>query len=320
MSMRLLFLGSGEFGLPTLDALVRRHEVVAVVTQPDRPAGRRREMTGTPVAQWAAAHGLPVLKLNNINTPDARAQIAGLAVEASVVIAFGQKIGPEVLGHMGALAVNLHASLLPRHRGASPIHHAILHGDSHSGVCVIGLAQRMDAGDIYASRRTPIDPQETAGELHDRLAALGPEAVLAVLDDLAGGTLNPQPQDDRHATLAPKLSREDAWVRFNQKAEQIRRRVHGLTPWPGVSVPWAGADPTRPVPMLKLLRVRIGDNFTGPPPGPGSLLPDGQVAAADRYLQLLELQLPGGRPLPIDQFLRGHVIRDGDRLESTSIP
>ena len=187
VQMRIAFFGSGAFGLPTLEVLHAQHELVAVVTQPDRPSGRKMKLTPTPVGQWAAAQGVAVHKCEDVNTAAFVSAIAGLEVEASVVIAFGQKLSPELIAAMGRLAVNLHGSLLPAYRGAAPVQRAVMAGDATTGVSVIGLAQRMDAGAVYAAASLDIGPTDTAGDLHDRLAELGPAAVMSVLEKLEAG-------------------------------------------------------------------------------------------------------------------------------------
>jgi methionyl-tRNA formyltransferase len=311
--MRILFFGSGEFGLPTLQRLCAEHEVMAVITQPDRPAGRKQKLTPTPIGQWAEANGLTVQKAEDVNTDAFVAQVRAYQPEASVVIAFGQKLSSALIDAMGKLAVNLHASLLPKFRGAAPINWAMIRGERRTGVSVIGLAQRMDAGLIYATEALDIDPEETAGELHDRLAKLGPDAVCRVLHDLAHDSLDPVEQDEAQATKAPKLRKGDGTVDFALPADAVRCRVHGLTPWPGCRVRWrptAGGDGG----MLMLRRLRVGK----PRPAglePGTVGEGGAVAAEDAWVQLLEVQAPGGKPMPIDAFLRGHALRPGDRLE-----
>ena len=310
--MNLLFFGSGAFGLPTLERLCADHTVLAVFTQPARPAGRKRVLTPTPVGAWAAQHGLPVHEVADVNTAQEVARVAGYVPDASVVIAFGQKLAPELIAAMGELAVNLHSSLLPKYRGAAPIHWAVIHGDAQTGVSVIGLAQRMDAGALYAQRTTAIDPMETTGELHDRLAAdLGPDAVAGVLDDLAAQRLSPLEQDHTAATRAPKFVKVDGTVGFDQPAQGVRARVHGLTPWPGCRVSWWPAEGGDPRPLL-LRRVR---DHPGPAVGPpGVIGPDLRVACGEGVLELVELQVAGGTVQPLDAFVRGQGLKAGDRL------
>ncbi len=310
--MRIVFLGSGEFGLPTLRALRERHEVLAVVSQPDRPAGRKRRLTPTPIAEYALSQGLPIHRHDDVNQAEVIQTLRGYRADAGVVIAFGQKLSPELIGSLGVLAVNLHSSLLPRYRGAAPINWAMIQGDRVTGVSVIGLAQRMDAGEVYATATLDIEPLETAGELHDRLAALGPEAVLRVLDDLERGQLRPIPQDHAQATRAPKLRKEDGTVDFDQPADRVRARVHGLTPWPGCRVQWRRGESDLGV--LTIARVRPHPEERGQVAAAGEVLEDHHVATAAGTIELLEVQAPGTRVMPIAEFARGRPILPGDRL------
>ncbi len=317
--MRVIYIGSGDFGLPTLARLAELHDVVAVVSQPDRPAGRRRQLTPTPVAQWAQQHGLNVLKSDNVNEPAFVGRISELKPDAGVVVAFGQKLSPELIAALGKLAVNVHGSLLPRYRGAAPVNWAVINGERETGVTVIGLAQRMDAGAMYAQARTPIAPADTAGEVHDRLAALGPDLVQDVLARLERGELEPQPQDDTQATRAPKLTKADGTVDFAQPAERVRARVHGLTPWPGCRVQWrrgkggeAGTLTLRRVEAMPDVPAVIAQRW--PDAEPGRVLDEQLVMTGGGVVRLLELQAPGTRVMPADAFARGHGLGPGDRL------
>ncbi len=310
--MRLIFLGSGEFGLPTLKHLSQQHDVAAVISQPDRRAGRGRRLAATPIAAWAQAAGLTVHKTDDADQAQLVSQVRDLHADAAVVVAFGQKLGVPLIDAIGRLAVNLHASLLPKYRGAAPINWAILNGDTQTGVSVISLAQRMDAGLIYAVADTPIDPMETAGELHDRLALMGINLIARVLDDFAAGTLAGQPQDEAQATRAPKLTKADGRVSFDATADEVRRRVHGLTPWPGAHVTWKRRDDATEQPLT--LRRVAPEPGTVEQPSPGTILEDHCVAVRDGAVRLLEVQLPGKRVMTIDDFARGHRLRPGDTL------
>lgn len=297
--MRLVFMGSGAFGLPTLEALAGQHEIALVVSQPARPAGRSRRLTPTPIAAWAAERDLPVFTPERLDE-EAVARITGESADAHVVIAYGHKIPPELVD--AAFSFNLHASLLPRWRGAAPINHAMIAGDAETGVSVIGLAQRMDAGLVYAERRVPIDPRETAGELHDRLAELGPEAVTEVLDALARGAEADlgRTQDESAATRAPKLAKADGRLDFTRSARELRQQVHGLTPWPGCAVRLGEVT-------LKLLRVADEDAAAAASRrAPGTLGDDGRIATGDGVLRPLEVQPAGGRPMNWDDYRRGN--------------
>ena len=323
--MRVVFLGAGEFGLPTLDAIARRYELPLVVSQPDRPAGRGRRETPTPIAARTLdaqrdlkdpLHGTRLLRTAEVNGSDALEAIAGAEPDALVVIAFGQKLGPELLE--GRFAINLHASLLPRWRGAAPINRAVMAGDPISGVSVISLASRMDAGDVPAMRETEIRPQETAGELHDRLAAIGPEAVLEVLERLERQEVRKEAQDESLVTHAAKLGRRDATVDFSVPATTVRSMVHGLVPWPGcevtVSVPSGEKAPER----LRLHRVEVVDESSISERRVGSVDSEGVVACGRGLVRLVQVQVPGGRMLDWEAFRRGRPLPEGAVLGPVS--
>ncbi|MEM9253200.1 MAG: methionyl-tRNA formyltransferase [Planctomycetota bacterium] len=310
--LRLAFFGAGAFGLPTLDALHARHDLRLVVSQPSRPAGRKRVLTPTPIAQHAATLGLSVEEVELVNTDAFVERVAALGLDASIVIAFGQKLGEPLIDAMGRLAVNLHGSLLPAYRGAAPIQRAVMNGETTAGVCVIGLAQRMDAGPVYASASLPIEPTETAGELHDRLAELGPQAVTAVLDDLLADRLNPVVQDESLATRARKLTKADGTVDFDQPAGRVRALINGLNPWPGCRVRWMRGDVDRAV---LILRRAAADGGAPAQAEPGTILDNrAGVACATGICRPLDIQAPGKPATSIDDFLRGHAIQPGDRL------
>ena len=311
--MRLLFFGSGAFGLPTLAHLHEAHDVVAVVSQPARPAGRKRVLTPTPVAAWARERGLPVHEVADVNTNGFVDEVAAYGAEASVVIAFGQKLGPALLEAMGALSVNLHGSLLPAYRGAAPIQRAVRDGQAEAGVSVISLADRMDAGLVYGTARLKVEPTETSGELHDRLAALGPAAVGGVLERFAAGTLVGEAQDEARVTQARKLKKPDGTVDFDAPAEAVRARVNGLNSWPGCRVVWEAAGGE----AGELLLRRVGPAALDPGealPAPGVVMPGGRVACADGVVALLEVQAPGRGVVVADAYLRSSPLAGGGRL------
>ncbi len=298
--MKLLFLGSGAFGLPTITQLAQHHEIVAVVTQPDRPAGRAQKLTSTPIADWTSKN-LPrahIFKPESVNNQSQLDAISALKPGAAVVIAFGQKLGPVFL--VEHFAINLHASLLPRWRGAAPINHAILAGDPETGNSVITLADRMDAGLILGQSRRHIEPTTTAGELHNLLAADGPALVMNVLEKHQAGTLQPIEQDAALVTLAPKLSKADGWVDFTDSALNCARRIHGLSPWPGVTVKLRDEP-------LRLLRVEpLGfDSEQGP-----GIVPCG----GGTRLKLIEVQPASGRAMSWEEFARGRRVNAEERV------
>jgi methionyl-tRNA formyltransferase len=293
----VVFLGAGAFGIPVLETLARAGRVRLVVSQPDREAGRGKRPTPTPVSEFALAHGLPLLRTPDCNAPADRARIREAASGAAmVVIAFGQKLSPELLE--GVFAINLHGSLLPRWRGAAPVQRALMEGDAVAGVSVISLAARMDAGVVYAAAPRAIGPRETAGELHDALAALGPDVVSGVLARWAGGTLSHAVQDEPSATRARKLSRADAWVDLAQPASRVRARVNGLNPWPGCGAEVDGR-------ALVLRRCEEVEETSGAAKPAGTLEADGTVWCGQGAVRILEVQPPGGRTMDFGAWARG---------------
>lgn len=309
-TLRILFAGSGEFGLPTLRALQSGgHEIVKVVSQPDRPAGRGRDLTPTPVAAFALESGLPLLRTANINSeilPDA---------DVMVVIAFGQKLSDEVVRRPRLGSVNLHASRLPKYRGAAPINWAILHGETITGNSVIRLAQRMDAGAVLGQSEVTIGELETAGELHDRLALDGATLVPRVLEALTTGDAVEVGQDETRATLAPKLSRDVARLDWARPAAELGWRVRGLYPWPGCRVRVCDAE-GKELDRLRLVRARPAPDSEGSRWEPGEVMASGAVQAGDGPLEVVEVQPEGKRPMPLADYRRGHRWHAGLRLES----
>jgi len=304
--MRLVYFGSGDFGIPTLLQLIVEHEVALVVTQPDRPAGRKRQLRPTPIGAIAESLGLQVIKSENVNEPEIVEHIASERPEALIVIAFGQKLGNSLLEY--DLAINLHASLLPKYRGAAPINWAVINGERETGVSVIRLSNCIDAGDVLCQRSIAIDPLKTAGELEQKLSELGPELVAQVLSDFQANDLKAISQDDKLASKAPKMSKADGTVSFDQPAKAVQNRVHGLTPWPGCAVAINNE-------RLRILRVDVLDG-TKTDELPGQILADGSVACASGAIRLLAVQPPGGKSMSFDAYRRGHELPVGTRLES----
>lgn len=280
-----------------------------VVTQPDRPAGRGGAMTPTPIASEVQTSfpSIPIIKPEKINVPEVRDSIRSINADAFIVIAFGQKLGKSLLD--GVYAINLHGSILPRWRGAAPINAAILAGDPVVGNSVITLADKMDAGLVLATSSHPLNPDWTASDLHDILAADGPGLVERVLRERPTGEV----QNDTLVTIAPKFSKADGWVDFRTSADECRRRIHGLNPWPGVTVQFRGQP-------LKLLRAK-SDGGSGQESGvPGSIIDPalGTVACTRSLLTLVEVQAPGKRAMPWVDFARGHKPMKGDVLVGPS--
>jgi len=317
--MRIVFMGSGEFGLPTLTALCDAHDVRLVITQPDRPAGRKRAMTPTPIGAFAAERGLPLLKPPRVNHEDVLAAVREAEADANVVVAFGQKVGDALIDspkHGRVATMNLHASLLPKFRGAAPINWAMVRGETITGNTVFSLVDKMDAGDMLGQQTTSIDPTETAGELHDRLAAMGPELILRTLSDLDAGALKPMPQDESAVTLAPKLSKDDGVIDFTTDAQTVRCRVHGLTPWPGVTS-WWSLSPISERHRLIVKRVEaLPERGTQAEPGAVIDEQSGVVATGQGAVRMLEVQPPGKRVMSWADFVHGHPVAKGARFYS----
>jgi methionyl-tRNA formyltransferase len=305
--MRVLFYGTPAFALPTLRALLARHHVVAAVTQPDRPAGRGHRVEGSPVKALAREQGIPVLQPARLRDPGWPERLAEHAPEVGVVVAFGQILPEAVLRVPPRGSINVHASLLPRYRGAAPIAWAIICGERETGITTFQMDAGMDTGPTLLRRVTPIGPEETAGELGARLAVLGAEVLLETLDRL--DTLVPEPQDARAATLAPRLRKEDGLLNWTQSAASLAARVRGLNPWPG-------AVTHAPSGRLALWRARAAAGRGEP----GALvLADGQVAVgtSSGLLEPLEVQPENRRPMSWEAYLRGARLGPGASLGAT---
>jgi len=316
----IVFLGSGAFGVPTLERLAARGAVSLVVSQPDKPAGRGRATQPTPIAARAISLGLPLLRSADVSSEPDLSRVRSDAARVFVVIAFGQKLRPPLL--VERFAINLHGSLLPRWRGAAPIQRAVMEGDETVGVSVISIAERMDAGLVYASAHTPLGRSETAGDLHDRLAQLGPDLIDEVLRRHAAGSLHGEPQDASKVTRAGKLSRADAWVDFAASARLVAARINGLSPWPGCDATIDGSP-------IRLLRARVAsaeslkpmtESGLVTPPAPGTIEDSGLVHCGEGLVELLEVQPPGGRVMSFDAWRRGRggVVRVASRAGPTA--
>lgn len=313
--MRLLFFGSGTFGVPTLRNLQQNHEIAAVITQLDRPSGRGRKLTPTPVKQWATELGLEVIAVEDVNDAVVVRQLVGLGAEVGVVLAFGQKIGPELLTSLDGKCINAHASLLPDYRGAAPFQWAVLNGEEKTGVTVFKLVGRMDAGPILTSRWTCINEAETAEELHDRLAGIAVDAISAALELYAEGANPPgEPQDETAATPAPKLRKMDGHLDFGKSAAELARTVCGMWRWPGARCRFVSADGAQQEEVV-LVRARIGQG-AGEPLPPGGIDSFLQVSTGDGVLEILEIKPAGGKRMTWQAYTNGRHIRAGDRLQN----
>jgi methionyl-tRNA formyltransferase len=309
MALRIIFAGSGEFGLPTLTALhTAHHEIVQVFSQPDRPAGRGRKLAPTPISQFAIERNLPLTRTGDINREPLP------PADLMVVIAFGQKISDTVANHPRLGSVNLHSSRLPKYRGAAPINWAILNGEIQTGNSIIRLAQRMDAGAILNMSTLVIGEDETAGELHDRLANDGAPLMLQTIQQLATNTAREIEQDELQASKAPKLNRESSKIDWTHRAEQIARQIRGMYPWPGCRVKLVDQS-GKELSRQTLVRARVHPSHSSVG-SPGTVSAEGTIATTDGAMEILELQPEGKRPMPLSAYRNGHPWPPGARLES----
>jgi methionyl-tRNA formyltransferase len=300
MSARVVFMGSPEFALPSLRALAANFEVVGVVTQPDRPAGRGKHLSAPAVKVLAQELGLPVIQPRRLREPDAVQQLRDWAPDVIVVAAFGQILRPEVLDLPPHGCVNVHASLLPRWRGASPIVAAILNGDAEAGITIMRMDPGLDTGPIISQRAIPIEDEDTAATLGAKMAQLGADLLQETLPKYLSGELKPRAQDDAGATYAPMLEKHEGELDPAQAAETLARKVRAFQPWPGAYVPWKGG-------ALKVLRSHAasGKGAAGSRSVLGGLP---AIATADGLLVLDEVQPSGKKAMSGADFLRG--VRD----------
>lgn len=300
--LRVLFAGTPEFALPPLEALIDEGcDVVAVLTQPDRPAGRGKQLRASPVKQLALQKGLQVLQPESLRDSDWQRKLAELKPDLMVVVAYGLMI-PDALLSLPYLGCwNIHASLLPRWRGAAPIHRAIEAGDKQTGVCIMQMEASLDTGPVYHCLSTPIGPSDNAGTLHDRLAAMGAQALKHCVGLAVDGDLpEPQAQDDASAVYARKLSKAEAELDWVESAEALERKVRAFNPWP---VAWCELGGQR----LRIWEAGVVDGFEDL--NPGQVAVDGQsfiIGTSDQALKIIEIQRAGGQRMTAGQFLNAH--------------
>lgn len=311
--MKLVFLGTPRFAVPTLEKLVETgHEVLCVVTQPDRPKGRGGAISFSPVKESALRHGLPIYQPERIRRPEAQAFLAGLHAEIMVVVGYGQIIPQSVIDIPPRGIVNLHASLLPRYRGAAPIQWAIVNGESTTGVTTMRIDAGLDTGDMLLREEVAIGPEETSIELGERLSHLGAELLIRTLRGFADGSVVPEPQDSRSATYAPLLKKEDGRIDWRQPASAIHNRVRGLQPWPGAYTVLRGK-------ALNVWRSRVSGGEADLPAG--TLLPGRGIRAVcgeGTVLELLELQMEGRKKISGEAFAAGQRLAQNEVLGSNA--
>ena len=302
--LRIVFAGTPDFAAHHLQVLLEDggHEIVAVYTQPDRPKGRGKQLAASPVKALALEHGLPVYQPQNLKGPEDQQQLADLNADIMVVVAYGLLLPQAVLDTPRLGCINVHASLLPRWRGAAPIQRAIEAGDAETGVTIMQMAAGLDTGDMLVKAQVPIDNSDTAASLHDKLLQVGGAALLQALEELATGAAQPEQQDDSQANYAHKLSKQEALVDWQQSADEIHRRVRAFNPFP---VAFADINGQR----VRLWQVKT-TGIKATQHGPGEIVSADNhgilVACSDYCLRLTELQLPGKKRLPAADVLRGN--------------
>ena len=310
--MVIVFAGTPEFAVPSLELLAGGpHRIAAVYTRPDQPAGRGRRMAASPVKSAAVDLGLPVEQPESLRARAARERLAAYRPDLVVTAAYGLILSPDVLAVPPAGCINVHASLLPRWRGAAPVQHALLAGDVETGVTIMQMDHGVDTGGILLARACPVRPDETAGSLTERLARIGAEALAEAMTGLAAGRIAPRPQDDSAATLAPRIRKADALLDWSCDAQDLERRVRAFAPWP-TAFTLAGEE------RLRILRAEALADAHPHRPAPGTVLRAGapgiEVQAGSGRLRILRLQRPGKQPMNAREFLNGRRVEPGQRL------
>jgi len=296
---KIVFMGTPDFAVQTLQALIAHHDLIGIVTQPDRPAGRSRQIQPSPIKQVAVNAGIPVLQPERIRRPEAIAELKQWSPDVYIVAAFGQILPQSVLDIPPHGSVNVHASLLPRWRGAAPIQAVIRAGDAETGVTIMKMDAGLDTGPTLRARAIPLAPDETGASLHDKLAALGADLLIETLPDYLNGAITPQPQDATRTTYAPMMKKEEGSIDWTQPAPVIERLIRAFTPWPGTYTQWNG----------QLLKVLSASVMTGSA-HPGQIVSTREGVAAgtgDGLLLLRQIQLAGKKGMSADEFARGHA-------------
>jgi methionyl-tRNA formyltransferase len=302
--MKIIFAGTPEFALPVLQVLLDgSHELVAVYTRPDRPSGRGQRLTESPVKRLASRFAIPVCQPGTLRDRDARAAVDAFRADLMIVVAYGLILPPAVLTMPRLGCINVHASLLPRWRGAAPIQRAILAGDRETGVCLMQMEAGLDTGPVLASAACPIEPDDTGGRLHDRLSVMGAQLLKENLDRYARGELEPREQDDSQASYADKLEKAEAMIDWTMSAEQIARQVRAFNPWPVAETRYSGRQ-------LRIWEARPVAISTQHPPG--MVLGAGKsgidVACGVGALRILAVQLAGARQVSSIDFINAHPL------------
>lgn len=318
--MRILFMGTPDFAVSSLEALIKtEHEIIGVVTQPDRPKGRGQKLTPSPVKSSAVESGLEVYQPQKIKTPEFVTQLREMTPDIIVVAAFGQLLSKEILELPKHGCINVHASLLPKYRGAAPIHWAVINGETKTGITIMQMDEGLDTGDAIIAGEVDIQPEDTTGIIHDKLAELGASLLVEAIEMIDSGQAVRVPQDDSKATYAPLLTKETEKINWNKTSKEICNQVRGLNPWPGAYTDYDGkvlkiwqvrscepGDVAGPIPDLQ--EFQAGE-VIGRIPGAGFA-----VAVAGGCVAVTEVQLQGSKRLRAEDFMNGHNIGKGIRL------
>ncbi len=309
--MKIVYCGCGRFGIESLNALkASNYELLHIITHPEKQAGRGRKLRANDVAQWAHKTGAPISTLEDINSPQGVQLIKKLAPDLLVVIAFGQKISPEIISIPPKGAINVHGSLLPKYRGAAPINWAIINGETETGISIITLAEKMDSGEILAQAKLKIADNDTADTVQDTLAKLAAPLLIETIDKIAAGTATYTKQDNSKATLALKLKKNDGILDFALSAQQIHNRVRGLWPWPAATACFVSAKSGRKYPVT-IAKTQVA-NPAGKNDLPGTIDENLNVLCGTGSLKILELKPHGGRIMDFKSFLNGRGTGKGD--------
>jgi len=310
--MKIVYLGSGRFGIESLNALLRSsHSLRFIATGLPQKAGRGRKTQPTPVARWAENHSIAFMETDNVNTPAAINRIAAYEPDLIVVIAFGQKIGNQLMNLPPKGAINVHASLLPRYRGAAPINWAIINGERETGISIIALAEKMDAGPICAQTKTEIRPNETAGQLHDRLADMAAPLLVETTDKIADSSIVYTEQDHSRATFAPKLKKSDGFLNFSEPAGHLARKILGLWPWPGASAMYVSKR-TEKSQQVKIAMANIVETSNPADLPTGSLDENLNIICGSDALKIAKIKPAGGPLMNFEDFVNGRATQPGD--------
>jgi len=310
--MRVLFMGTPEYALPALRAVYAKHEIVGILTRTDKPNRRGNKIVFSPVKTFALEHGIPVFQPENMKDPALFGELKALSPDITIVVAFGMMIPDSIINLPKYNTINIHGSLLPKYRGAAPMQYALLNGDNEAGVSIMYVTARLDAGDVILSKSIPLSENETFGEVHNRLADLGAEALVEALDLIESGHVMRIPQDEQKVTFAPSISKEECVIDWSLSAGVIHNRIRGLSPVPGANTK---------LPDGKLLKIYQSEKVAGEYSGvPGTVVDVMKkkgpvVMTGDGALCILTAKPEGKREMPGYEIVNGHYLKVGDSLE-----